>query len=200
MKNLISFFLLATLLLSCKKDKGNSPSTSNADYYFIGHLDGAELKFEITASSNAEIVTSNDASLNPPDDCTYSYGCAIGTGFAELSEKSIEVSFPALYSGNCGEQETAFPGLFPVGLFPLGEDAGSVLITYFDGTENWSSFGSLQTLGEHFFEVKASEAVESGFGKSQKVSGELSCLLVNFAGQEKKLEGVKFSLSFWPEI
>ncbi len=196
MKNIICVLLLATLVAACKKDN-DSPDTSSAEYYLIGQLDGADLKFEIAASSTAEMVTSNDASLNPPDDCTYGYGCAIGTGFGEASEKSIEVSFPALFSGVCGEQETAFPGLFPNGLYGFDSGTGTVLITYYDGTENWTSFGSLQD-GDSFFEVKKSEVVESGFGNSQKVSGELSCLLVNFAGAEKKLEGVKFSLSFWP--
>ena len=103
------------LFMSCKKDKDTTPSTSSADYYLIGQLDGADLKFEITASSAAEMVTSNAASLNPPDDCTYGYGCAIGTGFAEADEKSISVDFPALFSGVCAEQETAFPGLFNPG-------------------------------------------------------------------------------------
>lgn len=193
MKSILCFCLFSILLMACKKDSGSS----DADYYFVGQLDGADLKFEITDSSSDEMIISNSSSLNPPI-CTYSYGCDIGTGPGTATEKSISVSFQQIFQGDCGDQLTVFPSLFPKGDYVVGEDSGNVLITYFDGTDNWTSYGVLQTGAN--FEITESEVVESPFGSSQKIHGKCSCILYNISGESKKLEDVSFVLSFWPEI
>ena len=97
MKNILCICLLTALLAACKKD---ADTTSDAEYYFLGQLDGAALKFEINATSDAQLVTSNDAAIGPPD-CTFGYGCGIGTNFGEPNEKSSDVTCPNLFIGTC---------------------------------------------------------------------------------------------------
>ncbi|MBV6439701.1 MAG: hypothetical protein DYG98_09515 [Haliscomenobacteraceae bacterium CHB4] len=194
MKNIIALCLLATLFTACKKDSEDS-NTSDAEYYFIGKLDGASVKFEITPSASTEMIISNDASIDPPS-CQFTYGCGMGTDFGGSNEKSITVSFPNLYDGDCGNQLVAFPELLPTGNYNYGESTGQVQVNYFDGTEGWTTIGPLES--NAVFEITESETVSVGLGTAQKIKGRLSCSLYNADGIEKKLEDATFVLSYWP--
>lgn len=184
-KNSLCFCALISLLTACHKD------TVAAEYFFSGQLAGAPLSFEISTNSEAQMVNSNDASLNAPN-CRFSYDCGIGTNFGEPTEKSISITFPNLFSGKCSDQSTSFPLLFAKKQYRYGE----VFVTYFDGTDSWTSDVALQRGGT--FEITQSEVVKVGFTTTQKVSGKLSCLLFNAQGVEKKLEGASFTFSFEP--
>jgi hypothetical protein len=185
-KNLLCLCALITMMTACHKD-----DTVPAEYFFRGQLAGAPLAFEISTNSEAQMATSNGASLNAPN-CTFSYDCGIGTNFAEPTEKSISITFPSMFSGKCSDQSTSFPLLFVKKTYRYGE----VIVTYFDGTDSWTSVSTLQRGGT--FEITQSEAVKVGFSTTQKVSGKLSCLLFNARGVEKKLESASFTLSFEP--
>lgn len=192
MKNIIALCLLATLFTACKKDGDNS---SDAEYYFIGKLDGVSVKYEITPSASTEMIISNDASIDPPS-CQFTYGCGMGTDFGSPDEKSVDVSFPNLFDGDCGDQLVAFTGLFPAGNYGYGETTGKVQVAYFDGTESWTTTGPQES--NAVFEITESETVSVGLGTAQKIKGRLSCSLYNAAGVEKKLEDAVFVLSYWP--
>lgn len=196
MKNILVICLFAALLAACKKDADTSNPT--IEYYFYGKLDGAPLKFEISDASAAGMATSNEGHLDPLGWCVYSYGCGIGTDLGGPKEKSVTVSFPDLFLDECDKQLSKFPLLFQTQVYPYGDTINMVRVTYFDGTDSWTSSGPLQTGAS--FEITKSETIKSEFGISQKVTGTLSCSLFNAAGAVKKLEGASFALSFWPEI
>ena len=184
-KPLLLIGIFATIMAACNKD------TVPAEYFFIGQLAGTALTFEISTNSKAQMVNSNDASLNAPN-CRFSYDCGIGTNFGEPTEKSVSITFPNLFIGKCSDQSTSFSLLFAKKQYRYGE----VFVTYFDGKDSWTSEVALQRGGS--FEITQSEVVKVGFTTTQKVSGKLSCLLFNDRGVEKKLEGATFTFSFEP--
>lgn len=192
MKNILVLCLLALPFVACKKD---ADTTSDAEYYFVGKIDGQPVNLQISPSSDAEMIIDNDGSLDPPS-CTYSYGCAIGTNLGEPGEKSVTVRFPNLFEGDCGDQLSVFPGLFPAGSYPFGFTRGKVMVEYFDGAQMWTINGYSQTAAT--FEVTASEMIQSPLGASVKLTGRLSCTLYNEVGDTKKVENAAFALSFWP--
>lgn len=188
-----AFLLSVALFSGCKKDS-NDPNTNepSAEYYFSGKLDGQPLLYEIDASGKIQMSNSIDASIDPPA-CTYSYGCSMGPAEPEDSPY-MEVYFPDLFVGDCGDLHQNFSGLFKPDIYGFGVTTGHVLVRYWDGTELWASYPSGQE--NAIFEVTASEREDTPFGVYQKVSGRGSCLLFNFAGDSKKLEDIKFVMSF----
>jgi hypothetical protein len=187
-KNTLSFCALVALtMMACRKE------TVAAEYFFTGQLAGAPLSFEIGNDPNIQMVTSNEASLNAPN-CRFDYDCGIGSNFGEPTEKSVSVTFPSMFNGKCSNQATTFPSLFAKRIFKYGD----VMVTYFDGTDSWTS-NPLQQNG-NTFEITESEVVKVGFSTTQKVGGKFSCILYNRQGVSKKLDGATFTLSFepWP--
>lgn len=187
----LALLMSAALFTNCKKDNNTDSDTPTSDYYFSAKLDGQSILHEIDQSGNNEMANSIDASIGPPD-CTYSYGCAIGPNIAD--EPYFEVYFPDLFVGDCADVNAAFSGLFAPGPFSFGTSSGKVLIRYWDGNELWASYPLGQA--NAFFNVTKSDRTDTPFGVYQRVVGEANCLLFNDAGQQKKLENVKFALSF----
>ena len=180
------------LFSSCKKDSNDTPNTPQAEYYFSAKLDGQSVRYEIDASGKVQMSNSIDASIDPPA-CTYSYGCSMGLAEPEDSPY-FEVYFPDLFVGDCGDVHQTFSSLFHKDLYGYGTGSGEVLIRYWDGTELWAAYPSGQE--NAIFEVTGSERTETPFGVYQKVSGRANCLLFNFNGDSKKLEDIKFVMSF----
>ncbi|MFN0035931.1 MAG: hypothetical protein ACKVUS_12785 [Saprospiraceae bacterium] len=106
----------------------------------------------------------------------------------------FEVSFPEMFVGDCVDVDQAFPGLFATDSYEFGALSGNVLLSYWDGTEIWVSFPDGQQNAS--FEITASEPQDTPFGIYQKVTGRASCRVFNFAGESKKMEDVKFVMSF----
>ena len=192
MRNILFIFLLAALTLACKKDSDTNPSSS-AEFYFVGKLDGSEVKEELTANGDVELSSSNGGSLNAPS-CTFDYGANIGS--SANSAPYFGVSVPALFSGDCADEVTLFPTLFHTGDWAYGATTGKVELIYFDGTEIWSSANGAQSGAT--FSVTKSEKIDSQFGQSQTVGGTVSCQLYSASGAVKKLEGGSFVLNFLP--
>jgi hypothetical protein len=186
-KILFCFCAFAALTTACHKD------TAAAEYFFTGQLAGAPLTFEIGTDLNVQMVTSNQASLNAPN-CRFDYDCGIGSNFGEPTEKSVSITFPNMFNGKCSNQETTFPTLFAKRTFKYGD----VIVTYFDGTDSWSS-NPLQQNGSTF-EITQSDVIQSGFQATQKVGGKFSCILFNAKGVSKKLDAATFTFAFeaWP--
>jgi len=180
------------LLSSCKKDSKDPDNVSDAEYYFYGKLDGQTNLLEIDATGDYQMSNSIDASIGVPF-CTYSYGCAIGA-FDPIDAPYFEVYFPNLFDGDCADVNGAFSGLFHTGAYSFGDLTGQVLVRHWDGTELWTSDASGQVNAS--FEVTATERQETPFGIYQKVSGKASCTLFNMGGSSKKLEDIKFVMSF----
>ncbi len=189
LKNSLCCCALIALFSACHKD------TVAAEYFFTGQFAGAVVALEISANSEAQMVTSNDASLNAPN-CRFSYDCGIGTNFSEPTEKSVSITFPNLFSGKCSDQSTTFPLLFAKKPYSYGAAAGNVVVTYVDATTTWTTLGVPQSSST--FNITESEVVKVGFSTTQKVSGTLSCTLINAQGVQKKLDGATFTLSFEP--
>ena len=180
------------LLSSCKKDSKDPDNVSDAEYYFYGKLDGQTNLLEIDATGDYQMSNSIDASIGVPF-CTYSYGCAIGA-FDPIDAPYFEVYFPNLFDGDCADVDQDFSGLFHTGAYSFGDLTGQVLVRHWDGTELWTSDASGQVNAS--FEVTATERQETPFGIYQKVSGKASCTLFNMGGSSKKLEDIKFVMSF----
>ncbi|MBL7798777.1 MAG: hypothetical protein JNJ90_19925 [Saprospiraceae bacterium] len=190
MKKLLILLLLPALFTACSKD--SDPPSSDAEYFFVGKLNGSEVKFEITASGNNEMVNSNGGSIGPPD-CTFDYGC--GIGIFDPGQANVSVDFPSLFVGDCGDEGTVFPTLFKTGNWLFGNGQGRVAVSYFDGTENWSSAGGAQPAGA-VFNVSSTEFMDTPFGDYMTVRGTVSCTLYDSGGASKKLEAGSFSMSF----
>ncbi|MBL7798775.1 MAG: hypothetical protein JNJ90_19915 [Saprospiraceae bacterium] len=190
LKKLFLLALLPALFAACSKDS-DTPS-SDADYFFVGKLDGSEIKFEITASGNNEMVNSNGGSIGPPD-CTFDYGC--GIGLFDPGQANVSVDFPGLFSGDCGDEEALFPTLFRTGSWSFGDSQGQVVVSYFDGADIWTSAGGTQPAGA-VFNVSSTEFMDTPFGDYMTVRGTMSCTLYDSAGASKKLEAGSFSMSF----
>jgi hypothetical protein len=196
LKNILFIGLMLLLATACKKENvATNTTTSSAEFYFIGQLDSKPLKFEITTTSEAQMGIFNTSSINAPN-CSFTYGAGIGTKMGEPEEKSLQVSFLALFEGKCGDQNTLFPQLFPKKGYDYGEKKDNVEIEYFDGIEKWVSVGSKQRAAR--FEITESESVKGFAGYFQIVTGKLSCSLFNVSGVEKKLENASFKLIFEP--
>ena len=180
------------LFSSCKKDSKDPDKVSDEEYYFSAKLDGQAILFEVDATGNVQMSNSIDASIGAPD-CTYSYGCSMGT-FDPIDAPYFEVYFPDLFSGDCANVDQAFSGLYHTGNFAFGELTGQVIIRYWDGTDLWTSNSNGQVNAS--FEVTASERQDTPFGIYQKVSGKANCKVFNLSGASKKLEEVKFVMSF----
>lgn len=195
MRNILFICLFAALIAACKKDGDTSDTnpTSTADFYFVGKLDGTAVKEEFTTTNDVELISSNGSSLNPPD-CILSYGCSIGSSASNAPY--FQVSFPALFVGDCSQEGTLFPTLFRTGAWAYGEASGKVEVLYFDGTEIWSS--AYGTQSGPAFNVTKSEKLDLPFGQSRTVGGTLSCQLYSASGAVKKLEGASFLLNFEP--
>lgn len=190
MKKLLILFLLPALFTACSKDS-DTPS-SDAEYFFVGKLDGAAVKYEITGANDTEMSNSNDGSIGPPD-CTFGYGCAIGS--FDAGQPYVSVDFPSLFSGDCSDEETLFPTLFRTGSWSFGDSQGQVVVSYFDGADNWTSAGGTQPAGA-VFNVSSTEFMDTPFGDYMTVRGTVSCTLYGSAGASKKLEAGSFSMSF----
>jgi len=180
------------LFSSCKKDSKDPDNVSDAEYYFYGKLDGQTILYEIDASGDYQMVNSIDGSVGVPD-CTYSYGCAIGA-FDPIDAPYFDIYFTDLFVGDCADVSQVFSGLYHTGNYAFGELSGQVLVRYWDGTELWASNPNGQVNAS--FEITASERLDTPFGIYQKVSGRASCLLFNSGGDSKKLEDIKFVMSF----
>lgn len=191
LKKLLLFALLPALFAACNKDSDTPPS-SNAEYFFVGKLDGTEVRFEITATGDNEMANSNGGSIGPPD-CTFDYGCAIGS--FEAGQPYISVDFPSLFVGNCGDEGTIFPTLFKTGKWLFGNGQGHVVVSFFDGAELWSSAGGVQPDGA-VFNVWGTEFRSTPDGVYMSVFGTVSCTLFDSTGASKKLESGSFSLNF----
>ncbi len=190
-----AIILLAALCLPlafCKKDKSLS---SKAEYYFIGKLDGTDTKLEVTANNDIYLTNSNGGSIGTPD-CVLDYGCAVGT--FEPADPYFSVDFPALFAADCSTEAAVFPTLFHTGSWSYGDTGGKVQVSYFDGTEIWSTSAGAQTGST--FEVTRSEDFTTIFGVSQNVDGKLSCTLFSASGASKKLEGASFKFNFTPNF
>lgn len=193
MRHLLFICLFAALIAACKKDSDtNLNPTSTADFYFVGKLDGTTVKQELTATNDVELTSSNGASIGATN-CTFDYGADIGS--SATAAPYFGVSFPALFSGDCGNESSQFSGLFHTGAWTYGATTGKVEVIYFDGTEVWSSANGTQSGAT--FNVTKSEKVTS-FGLSQTVGGTVSCQLYSASGAVKKLEGGSFVLNFLP--
>lgn len=190
LKKLLLLALLPALFAACSKDS-DAPS-SDADYFFVGKLDGTEVRYEVTGANDTEMSNSNDGSIGPPD-CTFGYGCAIGS--FEEGQPYFSVDFPNLFSGDCGDEQTVFPMLFPSGVWPFGDSQGKVVAFWFDGDEIWSSAGGTQA-GDAVFNVSGTELLSTPFGAYMTVRGTVSCTLYHDSGASKKLEAGSFSMSF----
>jgi hypothetical protein len=184
-KNSLCLCALITLMTACHK------TSVPAEYFFTGQLAGTPLTFEIGNDLDIQMVTSNQAFLNAPN-CRFSYDCGIGSNFGEPTEKSVSITFPIMFSGKCSDQAASFPLLFAKKTFKYGD----VIVTYFDGTDSWTSNPLQQNGGT--FEITQSEVVKVGFSTTQKVGGKFSCILVNDKGASKKLDGATFTFSFEP--
>ncbi|HMX40207.1 MAG TPA: hypothetical protein PK971_01595 [Saprospiraceae bacterium] len=195
MKQLLVLCLFATLMFACKKDSDDDGNTltSNAEFYFIGKLDGTVAKQEVTATNDVLISSTNGGSVGNTD-CTLSYGCAIGPSSG--LEPYFNVNFPDLFSSDCSTEGAVFHGLFHTGDWAYGNTTGKVQVLYFDGTELWSTEYGTQSGAT--FKVTRSEKLETIFGPSQTVGGSVSCQLYNSKGAVKKLEGGSFLLNFEP--
>ncbi len=194
MKNILFICLLAALLAACKKDSdSDSNPTSTADFYFVGKLDGTAVKEELTATNDVELTSSNGASIGATN-CTFDYGADIGS--SANAKPYFGVAFPALFSGDCGDEGSLFSGLFHTGAWTYGANTGKVEVIYFDGTQIWSSASGTQSGA--VFNVTKSEKITSPFGQSQTLGGTVSCQLYSASGAVKKLEGGSFVLNFLP--
>ena len=182
--------LLPALFAACSKDS-DAPS-SGADYFFVGKLDGAEIRYEVTGTNNTEMANSNDGSIGPPD-CTFGYGCAIGS--FDAGQPYFSVDFPGLFSGDCSDEQAVFPTLFHSGTWPFGDSQGKVVVSWFDGADLWSSAGGTQA-GDAVFNVSGTELLSTPFGVYMTVRGTVSCTLYHDSGASKKLEAGSFSMSF----
>lgn len=192
----LSLLLCIVIFSNCKKDSNTPPDDTplpQAEYYFSADLDDQILLYEIDGTGNFTMVNTNSSSNIPKSICSYTYGCSMGPA-APDDAPAIDVRFPDLFSGPCANVSSAFSGLFHTGLYGYGYETGNVLISYWDGTETWTSFPSLQE--NAIFEITGSERIETDFGVYQKVTGTASCLLFNLEGGSKKLENAKFVLSF----
>jgi len=190
MKKLLIIALLPVLFAACSKDS-DSPS-SDAAYFFVGKLDGSTVKYEVTGTNDTEMSNSNGGSIGPPD-CTFDYGCAIGS--FDAGQPYFSVDFPGLFSGDCGDEASIFPTLFPSGNWPFGDNQGQVVVSWFDGTDLWSSAGGAQT-GGAVFNVSGTEFMPTPFGDYMTVRGTVSCTLYDSTGASKKLEAGNFAMSF----
>ncbi len=190
MKKTLCILALATLVFACKKDSDPS-GTSTADFYFVGKVDGATLKMEQTPTNDVGMTSSTGSSLNPPD-CTFSYGTSIGSTADHAPY--FGVNFPGLFQGNCGDEKTLFPTLFPTGAFAYAK----VEVEYFDGTQLWSSAKGAQPAGATFNVTKSEQVTTPLGGISMTVSGSASCTLFDDSGASKKLESGSFKLNFTP--
>ncbi|MEQ1744513.1 MAG: hypothetical protein ABMA02_03740 [Saprospiraceae bacterium] len=192
MKKTLLFALLALFFVACSKD--DDTLSSDADFFFLGKLDGVAVKHELTATNDTEMSNSNGGSIGPPD-CTIYYGCSIG-GF-DPGKTYFSVDFPDLFIGDCGTEGTVFPTLFPVGKWPFGDSQGQVTVTYFDGIESWTS-SRLGQMSDAVFNVTKSEKMETVFGQSMSLRGTVTCTLYSGSGESKKLEAGAFSMNFVP--
>ncbi len=194
MRNILFICLFAALTTACKKDSDTDTNpTSTAEFYFVGKLDGTAVKEELTATNDVELTSSNSASIGATN-CTFDYGADIGS--SATAAPYFGVSFPALFSGDCSNEGSQFSGLFRTGAWAYGATTGKVEVTYFDGTEVWSSANGTQSGAT--FNVTKSEKIQSAFGLSQTVGGTVSCQLYSASGAVKKLEGGSFVLNFQP--
>ncbi|MFN0016455.1 MAG: hypothetical protein ACKVU2_18085 [Saprospiraceae bacterium] len=192
MKKILLFTLLALVFVACSKD--DDSLSSDADFFFIGKLDGTAVKHELTATNETEMSNSNGGSIGTPD-CIFDYGCSIG-GF-DPGKTYLSVDFSGLFSGDCGTEGAIFPSLFPTGKWPFGESKGQVTVVFFDGTELWSSAKGGQA-SDADFTVTKSEKLETVFGQSMSIRGTVSCTLYSDSGASKKLEAGSYSLNFVP--
>jgi len=190
LKKLLLIALLPILFAACNKDS-DTPS-SDAAYFFVGKLDGTALRYEVTGTNDTEMVNSNDGSIGPPD-CTFGYGCAIGS--FDSGQPYFSVDFPSLFSGDCGDEQAVFPALFHSGAWSFGNSQGTVVVSFFDGAEMWSSAGGAQA-GNAVFNVSGTEFMSTPFGVYMTVRGTVSCTLYHDSGASKKLETGSFSMNF----
>jgi len=190
MKKLLFIALLSTLSAACSKDS-DSPA-SEAEYFFVGKIDGTTVKFEITPTSDFEMVTSNGGGIGAPD-CTFDYGSSIGS--FDPGQTYFSVDFPSLFVGNCGDEAAIFPTLFKTGNWVFGNGQGRVVVSFFDGAEIWSTDGGTQPASAAF-NVSSTEFMDTPFGDYMTVRGTVSCTLYHDSGTSKKLEGGGFSMNF----
>lgn len=190
----VLILLSGVFFASCKKDK-NDDLDSNAEYFFSAKLDGQNLLFEVTPTND---LTAYFVNLGAAGDieCTFSYGGGIGPVFS-TDDPSVVVSFPDIFVGDCTDEADAFSGLFKTGSYSYGSTTGKVIVSYWDGTEHWTS--ELVAQSNASFKVTSSEREETIFGVTQKVSGTANCVLTNGSGQNKTLENAKFTLAFSPD-
>lgn len=190
---------LALLALGgCKKDSGSDPDApSSADFYFQGTVDGKKVTIELLPSNDVEMVTGNDASLDPPH-CTFDYGAYLGPSDPD-EYPQIKVDFQQFFSGDCGDEGAVFTTLFPVGSQPFANaTAGGkgVAVLYFDATGAYSSANGPQT--GSLFSITKSETTNF-LGIGQTVTGTFECSLYDEFGNGKKvLTNGSFRLNFRP--
>jgi len=205
MKHYLFFpFSLCLLMLafgSCKKDSSSDSDpdpnpSSSADFYFTGTVDGKKVTIELLPSNDVEMVTANDASLDPPY-CTFNYGAYLGPYDPE-EYPQIKVDFQQYFSGDCGNEGAVFTTLFPVGSQPFSNAATGgkgVEVLYFDETGVYSSSNGSQT-GSQFSITKSETTNFLGIG--QTVTGTIECTLYDEFGGKKVLTNGSFRLNFRP--
>lgn len=201
MKQTILLLLaLCLAAVSCKKDSNNDDqNSSDAEFFFLGKIDGQSVKIEVTPTNDIQMSTSNSGSIGTPN-CVFDYGAFLAS-FDLNAFPQAGVDFIGYFNGDCADQETQFNSLFPTGSHPYSnETVGNkgVQVVYIDASGVYSSAKGTQSAAQ--FTVTKSEVANDAFGLSQTISGTMKCTLYDEFGNKKELTDGSFRLNFRPDL
>ncbi|HNM24781.1 MAG TPA: hypothetical protein PKL15_05095 [Saprospiraceae bacterium] len=194
-----SILLLLALCLaavSCKKDSNNDDqNTSDAEFFFLGKIDGQSVRLEVTPTNDIEMSTSNSGSIGTPN-CVFGYGAFLAP-FDINAFPQAGIDFSNYFDGDCSNEETVFNSLFPTGNHAfLNEAVGGkgVQVSYIDASGVYSSAKGTQSAAQ--FTITKSEVANDPFGLSQTITGTMKCTLYDEFGNKKEFTDGAFRLNF----